>query len=55
MYQNSSSNRIKNSKRMRIKFQNYKGACLLLMTIVSSISIFADTPNWQDAQWIWQQ
>ncbi|WP_299430201.1 alpha-L-rhamnosidase C-terminal domain-containing protein [uncultured Maribacter sp.] len=40
---------------MRIKFKYYKGIFLLLMVIVSSASVFASTPNWEGAQWIWQQ
>ena len=40
---------------MRIKFKYYKGIFLLLMAIVSSASVFASTPNWEGAQWIWQQ
>ncbi|MEN8965961.1 MAG: alpha-L-rhamnosidase C-terminal domain-containing protein [Polaribacter sp.] len=40
---------------MKIEFKNFTGVLLLLMTLVSFSSIFANTPNWNDAQWIWQQ
>ena len=41
---------------MRTKFKNNLGVLLLLViTFALSFSVFANTPNWGDAQWIWQQ
>ncbi|MFS4482739.1 alpha-L-rhamnosidase C-terminal domain-containing protein [Hyunsoonleella sp. 2307UL5-6] len=39
-----------------MKFKNSLGLWLLLaIAYTTSSSVFANTPNWTDAQWIWQQ
>jgi alpha-L-rhamnosidase len=40
---------------MKIKFKNHKCVFLLLITILYSGLVCANTPNWNNAQWIWQQ
>lgn len=41
---------------MKIEFKRHLGLlCLLVMTFGSSSKVFASTPNWENAQWIWQQ
>tara|TARA_R110002096_G_scaffold159214_3_gene324947 strand:- start:3017 stop:5428 length:2412 start_codon:yes stop_codon:yes gene_type:complete len=50
------NNRIKNKRGMRTKFKNNLGVLLLpVITFALSVSVFANTPNWEDAKWIWQQ